>query len=126
MTPEKCRETMEFYRKNLIRLFYNGIEDIVGKRPEIVKPKPFADNETLLWPIDQEKGLAHLFYMLDMMEKFLDEGQTEKAYGWLCFIQGVCWGNSYQTIGELKKLNKPDPNTGEATVGDPSKAEIAF
>ncbi len=126
MTPEKCREVIRFYRDNLIELFYGGIEDIVGKRPEAIKPKPFGDDELILWPIDQEERLAHLFYMLDMMEKFLDEGRMEKFFRWLGFIQGVCWGSGYQTLKELKDLNKPEPDDGEATVGDPSKAEIAF
>lgn len=126
MTPEKCREVIKFYRENLIELFYGGIEDIVGKRPKIVKPNPFIDDEIILWPIDHERSLAHLFYMLDMMEKFLDEGQTERTYGWLCFIQGVCWASGYQTLKELKDLNRPEPDTSQATVGDPSTAEIAI
>ncbi len=126
MTADKCRKVAKFYRENLIKLFYEGNEDFLGKMPEVVKPKPFEEDKLVLLPLDQEKVLAHLFYMLDQMEKFLNEGRTEKAYGWLCFIQGVCWTPGCQTLKELKNLNRPELDTGEATVGDPSTAEIAI
>lgn len=126
MTPEKCREVIRFYRENLIELSYGGIQGIVGEGPEVIKPKPFGDDELILWPIDQEECLAHLSYMLGEMDKFLDEGRMEKFFRWLGFVQGVCWTLGYQTLKELKDLNMPEPDTGEATVGDPSTAEIAI
>lgn len=129
MTPEKCRKVVDFYRENLIRLVYeeSAIAEILGvKRPEIVKPQQAEEEEMIFWELCPEDGVAHLLYMLDEMEKFLDEGRTEKVYGWLCFIQGVCWALGYQTLKELKDLNRPEPDTGEATVGDPSTAEISI
>ncbi len=64
--------------------------------------------------------------MLGEMDKFLDEGRMEKFFRWLGFVQGFCWGYGYQALKELKDLNKPEPDTGEATVDDPSTAEIVF
>lgn len=126
MKQEKCREVVRFYRENLTKLFYEGVEDIIGKMPKTIEPKPFGDDEIVISAIDQEKILAHLFYMLDQMDKFLDEGRMEKFFRWLGFVQGVCWDSACQTLKELKDLNKPELDTGEATVGDPSTAEIAI
>ncbi len=126
MKQDKCREAVRFYRENLIKLFYEGVEDIIGKMPKTIEPKPFGDDEIVISAIDQEKILAHLLYMLDRMDKFLDEGRMEKFFRWLGFIQGVCWNSACQTLKELKDLNKPELDTGEATVGDPSTAEIAI
>jgi len=133
MTPEKCREVLDFYRKNLAKLF-----EEVGSFPEneIAEIKPKKAEEDVRIEIyddidgfgyEEEKDIfAHLLYMLNEMGKFIDEGRTEKFHRWLGFIQGVCWVLGYQNLEELKNLNKPEPDDGEATVGDPLTAEIAI
>jgi len=129
MTKDKCREVARFYRENLIR-FFAETRYINAKRCTIEPCKIIEERERIIAPwleADEKRAIAHLLYMLGEMERFLDEGRMEKFFRWLGFIQGVCWVLGYQNLEELKNLNKPpDPDTGEATVGDPSTAEIAI
>ncbi len=133
MTPEKCREVLDFYRENLAKLsektgsfLENEIAEIKPKKAEENARIEIYDNEDG-FGYEEEKGIfAHLLYMLDEMRKFIDEGRMEKFFRWLGFIQGVCWVLGYQDLEELKNLNRPEPDDGEATVGDPSTAEIAI
>ncbi len=128
MTPEKCREVIKFYRENLVRLFAET-KGIKAKKCKIEPQKLVGENKIII-PIltggEEKRAVAHLLYMLGEMDKFLDEGRMEKFFRWLGFVQGVCWALSYQALEEMKNLNKPEPDTGEATVGDPSTAEIAI
>ncbi len=128
MTPGKCREIVKFYRENLIR-FFAELEGIEVEKCKIEPQKLVAEDDIII-PIflekEEEKAVAHLLYMLGEMDKFLDEGRMEKFHRWLGFVQGACWLLGYQTLKELKDLNRPEPDAGEATVGDPSKAEIAI
>jgi len=50
-------------------------------------------------------GLGHCRGMLDHMERFIDEGRPEKAFRWLCFIQGCLWMRGLATIDEFRLLN---------------------
>ena len=135
MTVDKCREIVDIYRNNLAN-FCRGAAGF-DIDTDVISPSKFPEEESAI--LDSEESversvlielemriLQHLGYMLDQMDKFLDKGQMEKFFRWLGFIQGVCWCSGYQTLKELKDLNRPYPDTGEATVGDPSKAEISI
>lgn len=50
---------------------------------------------------------CHLLYMVEQVNKFLNEGKQEKAMRWLGFAQGVAWSKGWYTIKQLKHHNKP-------------------
>lgn len=114
MTPEKCREILGLYRANLANFCRGAMGyDIDTKE---IAPCQFPEDENVAdikEDTEEEvmkqklRVLQHLGYMFDQMEKFLDEGRMEKFFRWLGFIQGVCWTLGYQTLKELKDLNKP-------------------
>lgn len=134
MTVDKCRKILGLYRANLTN-FCRGVVGYDIDTEEIV-PCQFPEDENVAAGAiegteekirEQElRVLQHLNFMLGRMEKFLDENRTEKFFRWLGFVQGTCWTLGFQTLKELKDLNRPEPDDGEATVGDPSTAEIAI
>lgn len=109
MTPEKCREVVQFYRENLVRFFAES-KGIKVKKCKI-EPQKLVGEDHIIIPAlvggEEKEAVAHLLYMLGEMERFLDEDRMEKFFRWLGFVQGVCWTLSYQTLEELKNLNRP-------------------
>lgn len=88
MTAEKVRSVVELYEREL------GLH--IGER----------------WG-DQELGdpnlplcrLCHAKWMVLEMKKFLDDGQIEKAFRWLGFVQGILWCEGVYTIDEMEDHN---------------------
>ena len=58
---------------------------------------------------DKIAALRHCHRMLDDIEQFVKEGRIDKAYGWLCFIQGCLWMSGLRTLNELKNHNSLGP-----------------
>lgn len=52
--------------------------------------------------------VKHLRYCCDQIETFLVEGQQEKAFRWLGFVQGCLWASYGIPISELGQMNMPD------------------
>ena len=90
MIPGKVLQVIETYRQ-----FF--VEKNVGK---IDYP-----HDDLLERV--EIGLDHCHGMLDKMIEFVHEGQMEKVFRWLGFIQGVLWSNRAYTLTDLKNHNRP-------------------
>ena len=129
MTKEKCKEVLDFYRNNLAKFYFETMGadlPVAKKAPENEEMELAYGGESYFNFETEEALVAHLLYMFDEMEKMLIAGKMEKFFRWLGFVQGACWVLGYQSLEEMKNLNRPDPDCGEATVGDPSKAEIAF
>lgn len=89
MTAEKLREVISAYRAQFEQMEIAAV--------------PYPNEEFLDTP---EHGFQHCHGMLDQMEQFIAEGRTEKAYGWLCFIQGLLWRDRIYTLGELRNHNR--------------------
>jgi len=117
MTPEKCREVLDFYKKNLVNFFAGkcgestvDLKITPAKYPEDEKADLYSFMlHMLMGNIEgdaKRRILAHLLFMLNEMERFLNEGRMEKFHRWLGFIQATCWLSGYQTIEDLKNLNK--------------------
>lgn len=90
MTDTKILEAIAFYRTYLQNL---GIEAAAYSHTTRVE--------------DRRQALAHLLQMIPQMEQFASTGQHDKVIRWLGFIQGVLWMGGYQTIHELKEVNRP-------------------
>ncbi|MDO8504946.1 MAG: hypothetical protein Q7S36_03805 [Candidatus Liptonbacteria bacterium] len=90
MSPEKVREAIAVYRKKFEEL---GIP-----------PKSFPHDAV---PLTDNEFLGHCHFMLDEMEKFIEEGRMEKVFRWIGFIQGCLWRASTYTIEEMKNHNRP-------------------
>lgn len=88
MTPEKVLRVIETYRQ----LF---VDKNIGKID-------YPHDELLEYA---EIGLSHCHGMLDKMIEFVHEGQVEKAFHWLGFVQGVLWANQAYTLTDLKNHN---------------------
>ena len=54
---------------------------------------------------DYDAVYAHLKYMLNQIVDFIDDGQIEKAYRKLGFVQGVLWLDGHYSIDQLRDHN---------------------
>ena len=70
-------------------------------------PKKMDKNRLVSFNIDKETVFSHLRYMMDEIDKFVEEERIDKAYGWLCFIQGILFYEGYYSIYDLRLHNKP-------------------
>jgi glycyl-tRNA synthetase beta subunit len=52
---------------------------------------------------------AHVAWMCQEAQKFVDQMRIEKAMRWLGFVQGYLWARSMRTLEELKTDSMPDP-----------------
>jgi hypothetical protein len=69
-------------------------------RLAVVEPKPMSDaDQDTSRDIPATVVLAHLYYMLDEIEKMED---AEKAMRWLGWIQGVMWSHKIASLKELR------------------------
>ena len=55
---------------------------------------------------DKKIALEHILSRLPEMENFVREGQKEKFFRWLGFIQGVLWSFGEFSINELRDHNR--------------------
>lgn len=117
MSPQKGAEVLRIYKEKLPEFF----REMMGSKDadlDIISPKPFPESKLALPDFSDESVelnellvvetniFRHLGFMLDKMEGFLNSGDMTKFYGWLCFIQGVCWRSGFQTIKELNDFNR--------------------
>ena len=90
MTPDKIREVISRYRQEFLK-------------SEIPKRKfSRLDGHAPLKHI-----LAHCYWMVDEIERFLQEKRMAKANRWLGFVQGTLWGSGRYTIADLMNHNRP-------------------
>lgn len=92
MSPEKVREVIALYRREL-RVAGVG----QGQFP----------HQKLVEPGCEFGVLEHCAGMLDQMEEFVQQGRMEKAFRWLGFLQGCLWSVGVYTIEEMKNHNRP-------------------
>ena len=90
MTDEKIREVTARYRELL-----NNQAIARKKFPE--KNLPLSDYDVV----------GHLSFMLDQIDSFLRQGQRDKAFLGLGFVQGGLWCLRFYTLEDLKNHNKP-------------------
>jgi hypothetical protein len=90
MTKEKVLEVISIYRKHF-------------------KEKGFGTVNALNHDEFGYLGMIHMIYcheMLDKMEKMVAEGQMEKVFCRLGFVQGCLWSLGIYTLEELKSHNR--------------------
>jgi hypothetical protein len=90
MTPEKVLEALDACERTL----------------EHHAPHKFPHGKML--PA-RDEALAHCKAMIPQMRKFVAEGQMEKAFRWLGFVQCALWMGGIHSIETLKAMNRPDP-----------------
>jgi hypothetical protein len=95
MTPQKVLEVIGIYRNLFEDL---GVEKVDCPHGELLDAP--------------EKGLAHCHGMLEKIEKFVREGQMDKAFRWLGFIQGVLWVRRVYPLVTLRDHNRVDGEAG--------------
>ncbi len=91
MTKEQVRAVLVFYRAKLSKMKV---------------PRRSLSHSALLGPDSATEALAHCHQMLDEMEVFLAEGQMEKLFRWLGFVQGCFWVAGLFTIDDMRKHNR--------------------
>jgi hypothetical protein len=58
--------------------------------------------------------LGHCLWMLDRIEEMVANNQTEKAFRWLGFVQGIFWAQGVYSIDQMRDHNRGDgTNTPE-------------
>lgn len=109
MNPEKMREVLKQYQALLLH-----IPPQVG--PMDRQPSP-------------REAYAHVHNMLEVIEKFLDEGTPDawdKANRWLGFLQGVFWLHGTYTLNQMRDHNRTATEAlFEATPEELAKAALA-
>lgn len=100
MTPEKLKSVFVHYRAELD-------SDQLWKT---IAPKQFSEEQTRqpCWMISVWDRIAHLKFMCDEAQRFVDAGRVEKAMRWLGFLQGVFWDKNTFTLDDLKNHSRPD------------------
>jgi hypothetical protein len=53
----------------------------------------------------QVTSLAHILWMCDEIDRFVDEGRHEKANRWIGFAQGALWIIGAASIDESRQIN---------------------
>jgi hypothetical protein len=76
-------------------------------------PKKINENMYISFDVNKEIVFSHLRYMMDEIDRFVDEGRLDKAFRWLGFIQGVLFYKGYYSLHDLKLHNKPKDNRYE-------------
>lgn len=56
-------------------------------------------------PTETEK-LAHIGWMCEAIPVQVLEGSIQKAERWLCFVQGILWGEGLATIDSMRDDNR--------------------
>ncbi len=87
MTPEQIETTLNSYALALTGF---GIEG------ENLEEKPLGNLE----------ALKHIVWMCQETKNLVRGGETERAFRWLGFIQGVLWARGLYTINEMKEHNR--------------------
>jgi|SRR3989344_95769 len=101
MTPEKVLEVIGKYRR------FFEIERI----PKVEMLEIFFDMNLSQGHLRKNVLFPHCHWMLDKIEEFAQEGLLDKAYGWLCFIQGCLLCVGAYTLDELRNHNRPNDET---------------
>jgi hypothetical protein len=89
MRDERILEIAELYRKRL---------DAGHARKQ--------EHSQTLHPSNTLPAVMHARWMLDKLPGLVEQGEREKTFRWLGFIQGILWGAGYYTIEELRSHNR--------------------
>lgn len=97
---------IEKYRQVIKK--YKDMYDNAGLKP--------VKHYDITLAIDYKQEIQHCRWMLDEMEKMLEDAENPYVYDtdakiakinrWLGFIQGVMWAQSMFTIDQLKEDNR--------------------
>lgn len=79
--------------RQILAIYQRGFDEL-----NIPKEKAHLD----LLVESETTALAHCNWMLDEIETLLCEGEMEKAFRWLGFIQGVLYLSREFTIDEMR------------------------
>ncbi len=101
MTGEKVKEVFQLYLDRL-----NHMPEAARLPP---KQMPESSTHTFLKDISFQTILAHLKFVCEEGQRFIDAGHIEKAMRWLGFIQGVLWTMDVFTLEALKNHSRPAP-----------------
>ena len=52
------------------------------------------------------RALSHCMFMLEKMEKFVEDGDEGKFYRWLGFVQGILWSSCMYSINSMRDHNR--------------------
>jgi hypothetical protein len=88
MTADKVRQVVALYRQEFHELAIPAGEYIYERTP------------------DSYSALAHCHEMLAKIEDFAADGQMDKAFRWLGFVQGCLWAYGVYTIDQMRQHNK--------------------
>lgn len=55
---------------------------------------------------------THLLWMCDAATEFVEEGDDEKAFRWLGFIQGTLWAMNTFSLNDLRRHSRPPERGG--------------
>jgi hypothetical protein len=98
MTKEKLKSLFPWYA-GLIRSIASTVEPCRFEGALANQP---------IWAFRTDQRLAHLLFMCQEAQTFVDSNRVEKAMRWLGFLQGVLWSHGYCTLDELKRHSLPD------------------
>ena len=89
MTKAKLLETLEFYELSLS----------LAEHP----PEPMSTTDR---PRGKEQALRHCHWMIGQMREFIQQGDLEKTFRWLGFMQGVFFMAGVFSVEEMRDHNR--------------------
>lgn len=89
MNAEQIIKAVERYKDLLAR------RGVPSKRQNTAGVKP-----------TETERLAHIGWMCESILVQVSEGSIQKAERWLCFVQGILWGEGLATIDSMRDDNR--------------------
>jgi hypothetical protein len=99
MTPLQVRDLIKEYKRTIKANYYSSRLPLESIR---------IDGEYI--PTQERSSYwaehAHLLWMCDQVELFLNKDQWEKVNRWLGFMQGALWMSGIYSIDEMRDHNR--------------------
>lgn len=96
MTSEKLIQVFRFYDAELEK---RGIRN-----------RQTSEYDSTGVELKESTPLEHARWMCPVAIEHVQDGNKEKAFRWLGFIQGVLWMSNIYTLNDLKNHSRPDPH----------------
>jgi hypothetical protein len=89
MNPQKLLEVIERYERILQELDY---------KPAQLPTSNYVDGKY--------KGFNHALWMMEEAKKLVAQGELDKAFRWVCFVQGVLWMGGECYVDSFREDNQ--------------------
>jgi len=76
-------------------------EDLLANNNIIAEKQDLSSSR-----LTSTQRLSHSKWMCKEIQVFVDNGRTDKAERWICFVQGVLWCEGLRPIDDMRNDNR--------------------